>query len=59
MMMPPVDAVTRDDLAYLRAHGRNAEGFVHGQSVAERFDEVMAITPEAAPQVVAPAEIPS
>jgi uncharacterized protein YecE (DUF72 family) len=37
MMMPPIDAVTRDDLAYLRAHGRNAEGYVHGRSVAERF----------------------
>jgi uncharacterized protein YecE (DUF72 family) len=37
MMMPPVDAVTRDDLAYLRAHGRNAEGYVHGRTVAERF----------------------
>jgi uncharacterized protein YecE (DUF72 family) len=35
--MPPIDAVTRDDLAYLRAHGRNAEGYVHGRSVAERF----------------------
>lgn len=37
MMMPPVDAVTRPDLAYLRAHGRNAEGYVHGRTVAERF----------------------
>lgn len=37
MMMPAVDAVTRDDLAYLRAHGRNAHGFVHGKTVAERF----------------------
>jgi len=37
MMMPAVDAVTRDDLAYLRAHGRNAHGFVHGRTVAERF----------------------
>ncbi len=37
MMMPPVDAVTRDDLAYFRAHGRNAHGFVHGRTVAERF----------------------
>jgi uncharacterized protein YecE (DUF72 family) len=36
-MMPPVDAVTRDDLAYLRAHGRNAEGYVKGRTVAERF----------------------
>ena len=22
-IMPPIDAVTRDDLAYLRIHGRN------------------------------------
>ena len=36
-MLPPVDAVTRDDLAYLRAHGRNARGWVSGRSVAERF----------------------
>ena len=27
-MLPPIDAVTRDDLAYLRAHGRNARGWV-------------------------------
>lgn len=36
-MLPPVDAVTRPDLAYLRAHGRNARGWVKGRSVAERF----------------------
>jgi uncharacterized protein YecE (DUF72 family) len=36
-MMPAIDAVTRDDVAYLRAHGRNAEGYVRGRSVAERF----------------------
>jgi uncharacterized protein YecE (DUF72 family) len=36
-MMPPIDAVTRDDVAYLRAHGRNAEGYLRGRSVAERF----------------------
>src|SRR5919202_839904 len=36
-IMPPIDAVTRPDLAYLRAHGRNAEGYVRGRSVAERF----------------------
>jgi uncharacterized protein YecE (DUF72 family) len=36
-MMPPIDAVTRDDLAYLRAHGRNAEGYMRGRSVPERF----------------------
>ena len=36
-IMPQVDAVTRPELAYLRAHGRNAEGYVRGRSVAERF----------------------
>jgi uncharacterized protein YecE (DUF72 family) len=36
-MMPPVDAVTRDDLAYFRAHGRNVEGYKSGRTVAERF----------------------
>jgi uncharacterized protein YecE (DUF72 family) len=36
--MPPEDAVTRGDLAYLRAHGRNAEGYLKGRSAAERFD---------------------
>lgn len=36
-MMPPIDAVTHDDVAYLRAHGRNVEGYMRGRSVAERF----------------------
>jgi uncharacterized protein YecE (DUF72 family) len=36
-IMPPIDAVSRDDLAYLRAHGRNTEGYLTGRSVAERF----------------------
>ena len=36
-IMPPVNAVTRDDMAYLRAHGRNAKGYVSGRTVAERF----------------------
>lgn len=36
-IMPPIDAVTRDDLAYMRLHGRNAHGYLHGKSVAERF----------------------
>jgi uncharacterized protein YecE (DUF72 family) len=36
-IMPPLDAATRDDLAYLRAHGRNTEGYLSGRSVAERF----------------------
>ncbi|MFL5886113.1 MAG: DUF72 domain-containing protein [Thermoleophilaceae bacterium] len=36
-IMPPVDAVTRDDLAYVRVHGRNTEGYLKGKTVAERF----------------------
>ncbi len=36
-ILPAVDAVTRDDLAYMRAHGRNAEGYTTGKTVAERF----------------------
>jgi uncharacterized protein YecE (DUF72 family) len=36
-IMPRVDAVTRDDLAYIRCHGRNTEGYLKGKSVAERF----------------------
>lgn len=36
-LVPMVDAVTRADLAYVRAHGRNAEGWMRGRSVAERF----------------------
>jgi uncharacterized protein YecE (DUF72 family) len=36
-IMPAIDAVTNDDLAYLRAHGRNTDGYLTGRSVAERF----------------------
>jgi uncharacterized protein YecE (DUF72 family) len=36
-IMPPLDAVTHPRLAYLRAHGRNHDGYVKGRSVAERF----------------------
>jgi uncharacterized protein YecE (DUF72 family) len=36
--MPRDDAVTRGDLAYLRAHGRDAEGYVRGRSAGERFN---------------------
>ena len=38
MVVPPVDAVTNKSLGYLRAHGRNAHGFVSGRTVADRFD---------------------
>jgi uncharacterized protein YecE (DUF72 family) len=37
-MMPKVSAVTNGRIAYLRAHGRNAKGYLRGRSVAERFD---------------------
>ena len=30
-IMPPIDAVTRDDLAYMRMHGRNVEGYLQRQ----------------------------
>jgi len=36
-IMPPIDATTRDDLAYVRLHGRNTDGYMSGRSVAERF----------------------
>jgi uncharacterized protein YecE (DUF72 family) len=36
-IMPPIDAVTRSDVAYLRAHGRNLQGYLRGRSVPERF----------------------
>ena len=36
-LMPNLDVATRTDLAYLRAHGRNLEGYLRGRSVAERF----------------------
>jgi uncharacterized protein YecE (DUF72 family) len=37
-IFPPIDAVTNDSVAYMRCHGRNTEGYLHGRSVAERFD---------------------
>jgi uncharacterized protein YecE (DUF72 family) len=37
-IFPSIDAVTSDSLAYMRCHGRNTEGYLHGRSVAERFD---------------------
>lgn len=38
MVMPPEDVVTDRKLAYIRAHGRNAHGYVAGRTVADRFD---------------------
>jgi len=37
---PRHDVVTNPELAYLRAHGRNVEGYVRGRTVADRFDHV-------------------
>jgi uncharacterized protein YecE (DUF72 family) len=37
IMPSGLDAVTADGLAYLRLHGRNADGYLKGKSVAERF----------------------
>jgi uncharacterized protein YecE (DUF72 family) len=37
IMPSDLDAVTRDDLSYLRAHGRNTRGYLSGKTVAERF----------------------
>jgi len=36
--MPPITPVTSDALAYVRLHGRNADTWTKGRSVAERFD---------------------
>lgn len=36
-VMPQLDAATREDVAYLRAHGRNLQGYLRGRSVPERF----------------------
>jgi uncharacterized protein YecE (DUF72 family) len=37
IVLPSFDAVTRNDLGYLRAHGRNAEGYLRGRTAGERF----------------------
>jgi uncharacterized protein YecE (DUF72 family) len=37
-VMPGFDSVTDQRLGYFRLHGRNAEGYIKGRSVAERFD---------------------
>ncbi len=41
-IMPAIDAVTREDLAYMRLHGRNTHGYLSGKTVAERFGWVYA-----------------
>jgi uncharacterized protein YecE (DUF72 family) len=37
IMPSDLDAVTDDSVAYLRAHGRNQQGYLTGKTVAERF----------------------
>jgi uncharacterized protein YecE (DUF72 family) len=37
-VMPNVDIETHPRIGYLRAHGRNARGYLNGRTVAERFD---------------------
>jgi len=37
-ILPNIDLVTSHELAYLRAHGRNAEGYIRQRTVAGRFD---------------------
>jgi uncharacterized protein YecE (DUF72 family) len=37
IMPSDLEAVTRDDLAYVRAHGRDTDGYLSGKTVAERF----------------------
>src|SRR3954452_8915182 len=36
-LMPNLDVATRSDVAHLRAHGRNLQGYLRGRTVAERF----------------------
>ncbi|PWU08054.1 MAG: hypothetical protein C5B50_30270 [Verrucomicrobia bacterium] len=38
MVFPSINLVTNPKLAYLRAHGRNAEAYVRERTVAGRFD---------------------
>lgn len=37
IMPSAINEVTDPQLAYLRLHGRNAQGYLHGKTVAERF----------------------
>jgi uncharacterized protein YecE (DUF72 family) len=38
MILPSIDLLTTKELAYLRAHGRNAEGYIRERTVAGRFN---------------------
>jgi uncharacterized protein YecE (DUF72 family) len=40
MVLPSVDLISNPRMAYLRAHGRNIEGYIRGRTVATRFDHV-------------------
>ena len=37
-IMPNIDLITNKRLSYFRAHGRNAQGYVRGRTVATRFE---------------------
>ncbi|HYE30947.1 MAG TPA: DUF72 domain-containing protein [Methylomirabilota bacterium] len=37
-VMPELDLVTNTALGYMRLHGRNAEGYIKGKTVADRFN---------------------
>ena len=39
-IMPGIDLVTSPQLAYLRAHGRNVQGYIRERTVAGRFDYI-------------------
>ena len=42
-IMPRIDAVTRDDLAYMRLHGRNTDGYLAGadfSSFSAKMDQI-------------------
>lgn len=56
-----LDAITHSSLAYLRLHGRNAEAYLRGKTVAERFyydysDEEIAEVAERAAQLAGKAD---
>jgi uncharacterized protein YecE (DUF72 family) len=38
MVMPSIWATTNSQLAYVRCHGRNAQGYIRGRTVADRFN---------------------
>ena len=38
MVLPSIDMITTRRLTYLRAHGRNAQGYIRERTVAGRFD---------------------